>query len=204
MRSSYKATQHTISYYNRSAKEFREDTWDHDVTQNYEALINSLEGLAPYNLLDLGCGPGRDLAYFKSRGINVIGVDGSKELVKMARSETGCQVLEQNFLELDLPENYFDGVFANASLFHIPRQELPFVLSKLHSALKNRGVLFSSNPRGNNQEEFRNERYCCFYDLKTWEKILTNAGFKKISHFFRPTGLPRSKQPWLATVWRKP
>jgi SAM-dependent methyltransferase len=154
-------------------------------------------------VLDLGCGPGRDLAYFKSQGLKAVGLDGSPQFVEMARAETGCEVLHQNFIELDLPENRFDGIFANASLFHVPSQELPCVLRKLYTTLKSRGVLFSSNPRGNNQEDFQSERYGCFHDLETWRNLVTTVGFSEIHHYYRPHGLPRPYQPWLATVWRK-
>jgi len=197
-------TGRTLAHYNRSAVAFREGTWDHDVTQNYQALIDALEGDGPHSVLDLGCGPGRDLAYFKSQGLEAVGLDGAPEFVEMARVETGCDVWHQNFLGLDLPQNRFDGLFANATLFHIPGLELPRVLCELYATLKPGGVLFSSNPRGNNQEGFQGDRYCCYHDLQTWRTYVGAAGFTEIHHYFRPPGLPRAQQPWLATVWRKP
>jgi hypothetical protein len=96
-----------------------------------------------------------------------------------------------------------DGVFANASLFHIPSQEMPKVLLELFKTLKPHGVLFSSNPRGNNEEGLSDGRYACFFDLETWRDYLTSAGFEEVGHYYRPPGQPRHKQPWLATVWRK-
>lgn len=196
-------TSRTLAHYDRTAKGFREGTWDHDVTQNYTALIDALEGEGPHMVLDLGCGPGRDLLYFQSQGIEAVGLDGSAEFVDMAKAETGCEVLHQNFLALDLPEARFDGIFANASLFHVPSQALPRVLSELYTSLKPGGVLFSSNPRGQNQEGFNAERYCCHHDLASWRDFCTTAGFVEIHHYYRPEGLPRDQQPWLATVWRK-
>jgi hypothetical protein len=77
------------------------------------------------------------------------------------------------------------------------------VLDKLYTTLKPGGVLFSSNPRGDNQEGFQNDRYCCYHDLETWRHFVTTAGFNEIDHYYRPQGLPREQQPWLATVWRK-
>ncbi len=71
----------------------------------------------------------------------------------MARRYSGCDVLHQDFLAMSLPASRFDGVFANASLFHVPSQELPRVLAELAEALKPRGVLFCSNPRGNNEAQ---------------------------------------------------
>lgn len=193
----------TIGHYDRSAVSFWQGTRDHDVSQNYDALLEAIEGEPPYRILDLGCGPGRDLAYFQSQGHQPTGLDGSSEFVAMARANTGCEVLHQDFLAMTLPDGHFDGVFANASLFHVPRQELPRVLGQLLTTLKPGGVLFSSNPRGDNEEGFGGERYSCFHDLEAWRNFVTSAGFTELHHYFRPAGQPRHKKPWLATVWRK-
>jgi SAM-dependent methyltransferase len=193
----------TLAHYDRLAKTFWESTRDHDVTQNYAALLDAIEGGPPYSILDLGCGPGRDLRYFRLLGHKAVGLDGSKEFVDMARSYSGCEVLHQDFLAMTLPERHFDGVFANASLFHVPSEELPRVLLELSRTLKPRGVLFCSNPRGKNEEGFRDDRYSCFFDLDTWRNYVSAAGFVEVQHYYRPLGLARHQQPWLATVWRK-
>ena len=125
------------------------------------------------------------------------------EFVTMARRYSGCDVLHQDFLALRLPAGRFDGVFANASLFHVPRQELPRVLADLADSLKSRGILFCSNPRGNNEEELSGSRYGWFANLTTWRGYATAAGFTEVRHYYRPSGLPCHQQPWLATVWRK-
>ena len=196
-------TARTIAHYDNSAEAFRAGTRDHDVSQNYEALLGAIDGDGPYMLLDFGCGPGRDLAYFKSLGHTGVGLEGSAQFVEMARAATGCEVLHQDFVNLSLPAARFDGVFANASLFHVPTQELPRVLRQLRDALVARGVLFCSNPHGNGEEGFRSERYGAFHSIDAWRAHVTAAGFVEIAHYYRPTGKPRSEQPWLATVWRK-
>ena len=193
----------TIAFYDRFARAFWNGTRDHDVSQNYAALLDAIEGDPPYCILDLGCGPGCDLGYFRSLGHEAIGLDGSRQFTAMARAYSGCEVLHQDFLAMQLPENRFDGVFANASLFHVPSQELPRVLLELHQTLKPRGALFSSNPRGNNEEGFNEGRYACFFDFETWYDYMIPAGFIHLHHYYRPPGLPRERQPWLATVWRK-
>jgi ubiquinone/menaquinone biosynthesis C-methylase UbiE len=121
----------------------------------------------------------------------------------MARSHSGCEVWQQDFRDLQLPDAYFDGVFANASIFHIMKSRLPSVLAQLYATLKPQGVLFSSNPRGNNEEGMQGERYGAYYDLATWRNYLTSAGFSEIEHYYRPAGLPVAQQPWLASVWRR-
>lgn len=197
-------TQETIAYYDRAAEDFWRGTKDHDVSQNYAAFLGAIEGDPPFVLLDLGCGPGRDLKYFRSLGHEAVGLDGSQEFVAMARAYSGCEVLHQDFLALSLPAGRFDGVFANASLFHVPSRELPRVLRELAAALKPRGVLFSSNPRGNNEEGMSGGRYGVFHDEDAWRRYVTAAGFVELDCYYRPPGLPRDQQPWLATVWRKP
>ena len=193
----------TIGHYDNVADDYWHGTRNHDVSQNYEAFLEAIEGKPPFDILDLGCGPGRDLQYFNSMGHAVMGLDGSEALVSIARLNSGCEVLQQNFLAMDLPEHRFDGVFANASLFHVPSKELPRILLEVSTTLKSRGVLFCSNPRGNNEEGLEGSRYSCFFDLDTWRDYVIDAGFVEVQHYFRPTGLPRHRQPWLATVWRK-
>jgi SAM-dependent methyltransferase len=193
----------TLAHYEASADSFREGTRDHDVSQNVAALLRHIEGAPPFTILDLGCGPGRDLVTFTKLGHTAIGLDGSARFVAMARAECGCTVWQQDFLALDLPPSCFDGVFANASLFHVPTRELPRVLGELHAALKPNGVLFSSNPRGDNEEGWSRGRYGAYHDLATWRRLVEAAGFTELEHYYRPPGLPRAEQPWLASVWRR-
>jgi SAM-dependent methyltransferase len=194
----------TLRHYQEGARSFWTGTRDHDVSQNIEALIRHLPGPPPQAILDLGCGPGRDLAVFRDLGYVAVGLDGAEEFVRMAREHAGCEVLHQDFLELNLANELFDGVFANASLFHVPSQELPRVLGELWASLKPGGALFSSNPHGPNWEGWSGDRYACYLDLGEWRRFMTAVGFVELEHYYRPPGQPRHHQPWLASVWRKP
>lgn len=194
----------TLDDYQRNAEGFREGTRDHDVSQNIEALLRHLGPGGPFDILDFGCGPGRDLQTFRRLGHRPVGLDGTARFVEMARADAGCEVWQQNFLALELPAERFDGVFANASLFHVPLQELPRVLGQLHATLRPGGVLFSSNPRGQNEEGWNGQRYGAWHDYARWRELLEAAGFLALEHYYRPAGLPREQQPWLASVWRKP
>jgi hypothetical protein len=78
------------------------------------------------------------------------------------------------------------------------------VLRELRAALRPRGVLFSSNPRGQNEEGWHQQRYGAYHDLETWRSYMSAAGYDELIHYYRPDGLPRDQQPWLASVWRKP
>jgi SAM-dependent methyltransferase len=194
----------TIGHYQDRAEDFWQGTRDHDVSQNIETLLQYLPVPAPAKILDLGCGPGRDLITFRDRGHVPIGLDGSKAFCEMARRVSGQEVLCQDFIALNLEANVFDGIFANATLFHIPMCEIERVLGELFMALKPGGVLFSSNPRGPNIEEINGERYGAYYDLENWRLLLRTAGFAELTHYYRPPGVPRDQQPWLASAWRKP
>ncbi|MBN9474078.1 MAG: methyltransferase [Bordetella sp. SCN 67-23] len=193
----------TLDYYEQNAAAFWEGTRGHDVGQNIDALLRHLAAPAPLSILDFGCGPGRDLKAFRERGHEAVGLDGSPSFAAMARAHSGCEVWCQDFLALELPAHRFDGIFANASMFHIPSQDLPRVLAALHATLKPGGALFCSNPRGNNEEGWNRGRYGVYHDLEHWRRYLDAAGFDELEHYYRPAGLPRAQQPWLATVWRR-
>jgi len=192
----------TLEHYDRRAEDFWEGTREHDVSQNIQALLQYIEGQPPFAILDFGCGPGRDLKVFADLGHLATGLEGSARFAAMARVHSGCEVWEQDFLKLDLPAGHFDGVFANAALFHVPGQELPRVLLELRATLKPRGVLFASNPHGRNEEGWNRGRYGAYHDLETWRRYMSAAGFGELTHYYRPPGLPREQQPWLASVWR--
>jgi SAM-dependent methyltransferase len=197
-------TRRTLAYYDGHAKQFFAGTIDHDVSQNIEALLGAIESTPPFTILDFGCGPGRDLKTFSALGHRAIGVDGSAEFVEMAKAYSGCEVWRQDFIHLDLPPAMFDGIFANAALFHVPRRALPKVLGDLYAALKPGGVLFSSNPRGHNEEGWHGQRYGSYHDFDTWQQFMLGAKFSLVNHYYRPPNLPRDQQPWLASVWRRP
>ncbi len=123
-----KIVAQTLDHYDQRAEDFWKGTRDHDVSQNIAALLRHIEGELPCTILDLGCGPGRDLKVFADLGHVAIGLEGVERFAAMAREFSACEVWWQDLLALDLPDARFDGVFANAVLFHVPGQELPRVL----------------------------------------------------------------------------
>lgn len=194
----------TLAHYDQRAASFWQGTRDHDVSQNIQALLSAIDGEPPYTILDFGCGPGRDLLQFTELEHTAVGLEGAASFAAMAAAHSGCEVLHQDFMQLDLPQNRFDGVFANASLFHVPSQALPTVLQQLRNSLKPGGVLFSSNPHGQDEEGWSAGRYGTYHSESGWRGYLTAAGYDALSQYYRPSGLPRAQQPWLASLWRKP
>ena len=189
----------TIGHYEDNAESFRIGTKDHDVSQNIEAFLGALPKGKQLDILDFGCGPGRDLNVFKQMGHRPTGLDGSKEFCKMTQKLSKFPILNQKFLHLELEDNSFDGVFANASLFHVPSLELSRVMKEIHSALRKGGILFSSNPRGST-EGWQGQRYGHYMEFEESEIYLKQNGFKILDHYYRPSGKPRELQPWLAIV----
>ena len=192
----------TLEHYESNAESFWLGTRDHDVSQNIHALLQALPKNKTLDVLDFGCGPGRDLLTFKSLGHRPTGLDGTKAFCEMAKKHSNCPVLHQQFLSLNLGECCFDGIFANASMFHVPSQELPQVLTACHRALREGGVLFTSNPRGN-AEGWQGQRYGNYMEFEENKICLEQAGFTLIHHYYRPEGKPRDEQPWLAMVAQK-
>ncbi|MEL0081778.1 MAG: class I SAM-dependent methyltransferase [Gammaproteobacteria bacterium] len=192
----------TVGHYDTHAEAFWQGTRDHDVSQNIEAFLGALPSDGALDILDLGCGPGRDLLTFRELGHRVTGLDGSQAFCDMAARYSGCPVWHQQFLQLNLGTARFDGIFANASLFHVPSQQLPSVLAACHRALRETGVLFMSNPRGS-AEGWQGDRYGTYLELEQMSELLNQAGFTLLDHYYRPAGQPRHQQPWLAIISRR-
>ena len=168
----------TLLHYEQHAQSYWEGTRDHDVSQNIAALLQHMPGPPPFDLLywnsDSTNLPGPFYAWYLRNTYfeNLLIQPGSlTSAAALARAHSGCEVLEQSFLQLELPSQRYDGVFANAVLFHVPLQVLPQVLRQLQACLRPGGVLFSSNPRGDNQEGWSGERYGAFHDWPAWRPL---------------------------------
>jgi len=110
----------TIAHYEDNAESFRVGTKDHDVSQNIDAFLSALPKEKYLDILDFGCGPGRDMCVFKSMGHRPVGLDGSKEFCKMAEQQSDCPTLNQQFLNLKLEEKSFDGILLMLLCFMCP------------------------------------------------------------------------------------
>lgn len=143
------ASEATIADYAARAEAYAVGSLDHDVSQNIDSMLRPLKDRpTPLDILDLCCAGGRDLVAFKKLGHRPIGLDGVSAFCEMAAARSGCEVWQQDLQQLDLPAERFDGIFANACLFHVPSATLPATLRALHGALKPGGVLFVSNAHG--------------------------------------------------------
>lgn len=145
----------TVNYYNRNVKQFYDNTVAVDFTDTQNVfLLKLVKGSA---ILDFGCGSGRDTKYFLSQGYYVEAIDGSLELCKLASQYTGIQVRHMLFRELSAIHKY-DGIWACASILHLPWSELADVMRKMQAALKANGIIYTSFKHGTFSGE-RNGRY---------------------------------------------
>lgn len=202
----------TLADYAAVAEGYALGNLDHDVSQNIAALLRPLPTDRPLDLLDVCCASGRDLVAFTQLGHRAVGLDGVPAFCKMARARSGCPVWQQDLCALDLPAERFDGIFANACLFHLPRAALPAALAQLRGSLRPGGVLAVSNAHGFSQDQegwtggrtAGTRSYVCWLSEETWVDTCQTAGLELIESFYRPPGKPRPQQPFLVTVWRKP
>lgn len=151
--------KNTRDYYNQHAKEFFAQTVQANMSKHYQPFLERLPQGA--SILDAGCGSGRDSLAFKQLGYKVTAIDGSKELCKLATKHIGQEVKHMRFQEIDFQDE-FDGIWACATLLHVPSKELPQIINRLSRALKKGGICYASFKYGDFEGE-RNGRY--FYDL---------------------------------------
>ena len=131
----------TLNYYNQNADTFFSGTVSVDFTQTQNKFLNYLN-VGDY-ILDFGCGSGRDTKYFMEAGMKVDAIDGSEEMCRIASEYTGIEVQQMLFQELNAHDKY-DGIWACASILHLPKNELKSVLQKMATALKKHGIIYAS------------------------------------------------------------
>lgn len=190
----------TEQYYNTNAQEFYQGTVKADMSDNYRAFLNKI----PSNgrILDAGCGSGRDTKAFKELGYQVSAIDSSKELCALASKYTGEKVRQIRFQDLD-EIHYYDGIWACATLLHVPSKELEDVLKRFYRALKEEGIFYASFKYGDFEGE-RNGRY--FHDLNEdkAKEVFHKVGFKVIKQW--TTGdvrEGRQDEQWLNILVKK-
>jgi SAM-dependent methyltransferase len=159
----------TIEFYNKNAEEFYNATVSADLS---ETCNKFLKYVAPGGkILDAGCGSGRDSLYFIKHGYKVVSIDASEEMVRLSSKLTGQQTLLMKFEDIDFKDE-FDGIWACASLLHVPKMEIKGVMTRLAQALKENGIFYGSFKYGEG-EEFRGERLFNFYDENSLRALIS-------------------------------
>lgn len=165
----------TLSYYDENAAAFCEGTRNADMSEMRGRFLRYLKQGAL--ILDAGCGSGRDSKFFMESGYRVVALDGSKEMCRQASAYLGQEVQCRRFEEIDEKEVY-DGIWACASLLHVPYELLPKVIARLIAALVDGGVLYASFKYGGDKMEGEREaggRYFTDLTEEGWKKVLEEA-----------------------------
>ncbi len=149
----------SINYYNKNSKDFYNRTINVDMQELYKKFLEYIP--IQSRILDAGCGVGRDSKFFLSKRYDVISIDGSSEMVKMASAFLGKNVEQMLFQEVNF-SNEFDAIWANASLLHIPYENLREVIQRFHKALLPSGILYASFKYGTSMRQV-GERF--FFDM---------------------------------------
>ena len=162
----------TINFYDKNAEAYAALTVTADMSRAYEKFLAYLPHGA--KVLDAGCGSGRDSLFFMRQGYRVTMLDASAAMCRCAEKLTGQKALHKTFAEINF-DKQFDGIWANASLLHVPEQELEKVLKILHRALKEDGVLYASWKYGE-AERRDGERFYCDMTEEKLKKLLRRTG----------------------------
>lgn len=195
------STQTTLTYYNQNARQFADSTISVDFTATQNRFLEKLPIYA--KILDFGCGVGRDTKYFLEQGYQVEAIDGSEELCKLAESYTGIPVKHMLFQELCAVDCY-DGIWACASILHLPYQELREVLQKMTKALKPEGIIYASFKYGSFQGE-RKGRYFTDFTEESFEALRnTVEGLILVEQWVTSDVRPgRGEERWLNLILQR-
>ena len=190
----------TINYYENNAEAFADGTIDVVFTDIQDRFLSFLPD-AGY-ILDFGCGSGRDTKYFISKGYAVDATDGSSKLCKIANQNTGINIRQMMFWDLDENRKY-DGIWACASILHLSKEELKVVFKKMTMAVKPGGYIYSSFKYGE-FEGYRNERYFIDFTSESFHEFLKDfpeltVTEEWISSDVRPG---RKDEKWLNIILR--
>ena len=191
----------TLKYYNENAQSFASGTVSVKFTEVQDKFLEKLN-LDAY-ILDFGCGAGRDTKYFLSRGYQIDAIDGSEQLCRIASKYTGIKVRQMLFQELDEKEKY-DGIWACASILHLPKKQLREVWKNMYAALKSEGWIYTSFKYGVFEGE-RNGRYFTDFTTDTFKDFIHDMHGLRIEEQWitgdvRPG---RGEEKWLNLLLQK-
>lgn len=190
----------TLTYYNENADTFIEGTLFVDMSQLQNKFTSYLEEGS--HILDAGCGSGRDSLAFKQAGYTVTAIDGCKALCEKASELLGQPVRHILFQEIT-EENIYDGIWACATLLHVPEDEMVDVFTRLSRALKAEGIFYASFKYGDFEGE-RNGRYFTDYTEERFSALLEKfPEFIQLEQFITMDQRPEREERWLNVVLRK-
>ncbi len=191
----------TLEFYNHNADSFIENTLHADMHEAQERFLDMV--VTGGRILDFGCGSGRDARYFLERSYQVEATDGSAELSRKATEQTGIPVRQLFFQDLDEIDRY-DGIWACASILHLPKDELLPVVSKMAAALHGDGVIYTSFKYGTFEGE-RSGRLFTDFTEESFQDFLSGVPELRITECWVTTDVRpgRSDEKWLNLLLRR-
>ena len=191
---------HNVEYYNQNADSFFEGSVGADMSHDRDMFISYLPENA--RILDAGCVSGRDSKAFLNAGYEAVSFDASQEMCKRATEYIGREVLNMRFEDMAFADE-FDGIWASASLLHVSMEDLPGIMQKMNTALKQSGVMYASFKYGNGTKK-RGERLFSDFNEESVVPLFENAGFKILKTEVGNDNRPgRENEMWVAVIASK-
>jgi ubiquinone/menaquinone biosynthesis C-methylase UbiE len=200
--------QITIDTYNKTAKEYAENVRGLIPTIEFEKFVKYVPS---GNILDIGCGSGVGARNLQERGLQVYGIDLSKELLRVSEKESpNSKFYKMDMRKLKFKDNYFDGIWQMASLIHLEKKDIPIALSEANRVLKFKGIIYVPVKMGEGEglekdERYNNkEKYYAYYQPDEIEKLLTDANFEILENYWiQYDDSYRKAHPWINLFARK-
>ena len=190
----------SIEFYEKNAQSYFDSTVDADLRKIYSRFTNLLP--ADARILDAGCGSGRDIKYFLSKGYQVDAFDASKKMAQLATEYSGIKVINSTFDSFTSREKY-NGIWACASLVHIPRKEIDRTLSTLCSHLDEDGVLYFSMKYRNEDKEEDERRFTEIDNDFLKYEIKSSKEFELVDSFLTTDIRIHKSNIWVNVLLRK-
>ena len=190
-------TDRNVEYYDKNADSFFAGSINADMAEDRRGFLEYVP--AGGKILDAGCGSGRDSKAFLDAGYDVVAFDASEEMRKRASKYIGREVLNLRFEDMSF-DNEFDGIWASASLLHVPMDELPEVMRRINRALKPGGAIYASFKYGEGTTA-RGERVFSDFNEKSIVPLFEDAGFEIVRNDVGPDSRPgRETEMWVSVI----
>lgn len=190
----------SIDYYDRYAVPYYEETVDFSMEEQLERFIELLPESA--DVLDLGCGSGRDTVFLEEEGCVVTAMDGSEKMCELASIHTGKEVLHLKVEDMEF-DDVFHGIWACAVLGHFTPDEVKGVMDKILKALKDEGILYFSVKKGERNGKY-NGRYFYDYDREALNNLLDAFPNIKVLDIWKTNDVRADKSDrWFNVLLRK-
>lgn len=190
----------SIDYYDKHSNDYYEATVDLDMSKQLERFFELLPENA--EVLDLGCGSGRDTVWLEEAGCYVTPMDGSAQMCELAGIYTDKEVLNLTFSEMDF-EEVFDGIWACASLTHVSKSEIDIIMDKVEKALCPEGVLYMSYPEGEGTEEAHGRIFNKYTPEELHSMLKKHGGLEIIDIWLSDDVRPGNDRQWVNVLARK-